>query len=35
MFLEKELSEKLMGCFFDIRNKYGPSHREKFYHEIL
>ncbi|MFH1427293.1 MAG: GxxExxY protein [Patescibacteria group bacterium] len=35
MFLEKELSEKLMGCFFDIRNRYGPHHREKFYHLVL
>ncbi len=35
MFLEKELSEKLMGCFYDIRNKYGPNHRENFYHKVL
>ncbi len=35
MFLEKELSEKLVGCFYDIRNKYGPDHREKFYLEVL
>ncbi|MFH1427939.1 MAG: GxxExxY protein [Patescibacteria group bacterium] len=35
MFLEKELSEKLMGCFFDIRNRYGPNHREKFYHLVF
>lgn len=35
MFLEKELSEKLMGCFFDIRNKYGFNHREKFYQSVL
>ena len=34
-FLEKELSEKLMGCFYDIRNKYGPNHRENFYHAVL
>ncbi len=35
MFLEKALSEKLMGCFYDIRNKYGPNHRENFYHRVL
>jgi len=35
MFLEKNLSEKLIGCFYDIRNKYGKDHRENFYHNIL
>ncbi len=35
MFLEKELSEKLMGCFYDIRNRYGAYNRENFYHKIL
>lgn len=35
MFLEKELSEKLMGCFYDVRNRYGSNYREKFYHQIL
>lgn len=35
MFLEKTLSAKLMGCFYDIRNKYGPNHRENFYHQVL
>ncbi len=35
MFLEKELSEKLMGCFYDIRNKYGMHHRENFYQSVL
>ncbi len=24
-----------MGCFYDIRNKYGPNHRENFYHQVL
>lgn len=35
MFFEKELSEKLMGCFYDIRNKYGLHHRENFYQGVL
>lgn len=24
-----------MGCFYDIRNRYGKDHRENFYHQIL
>ena len=35
IFLEKELSEKLIGCFYDIRNKYGFNHRENFYQAVL
>ncbi|MFA4830867.1 MAG: GxxExxY protein [Patescibacteria group bacterium] len=33
-FLEKDLSYKLMGCFFKIRNLYGGGMREKFYDEV-
>ena len=35
VFLEKDLSEKLMRCFYDIRNKYGHSHREDFYQSVI
>lgn len=31
MFLEKELSHKLVGCFFAVRNKYGSGHKEILY----
>ena len=34
-FLEKELSYKLMGCFFKVRNLYGNGHRENFYDKAL
>jgi len=35
MFLEKELSSKLMKSFFDIRNKYGKWHNERIYDRAL
>ncbi|MBU2542903.1 GxxExxY protein [Patescibacteria group bacterium] len=34
-FLEKELSYKLVGCFYKVRNLYGVGHREKFYDDVL
>ena len=34
-FLERELSYKLMGYFFDIRNQYGPYHQERVYDRVL
>ena len=34
-FLEEELSYKLVGCFYKIRNLYGSGHREKFYDAVL
>jgi len=35
MFLEKDLSYKLVGCFYEVRNKYGRWHRENFYDKVL
>lgn len=35
MFLEKELSEKLMRCFYAVRNKYGNGHNERVYDRVL
>ncbi len=34
-FLEKDLSYKIMGCFYDVRNKYGSGHRERVYDRVL
>ncbi len=31
MFLEKELSYKMIGCFFRVANQYGTGHRENLY----
>ena len=33
--MEKELSYRLMGCFYKVRNLYGSGHREKVYDEML
>jgi GxxExxY protein len=30
-FLEPDLSYRVMGCFYNVRNKYGRFHREKVY----
>ena len=35
VFLEKELSYKLVGCFYAVRNLYGSGHRELFYDRVL
>lgn len=35
IFLEKDLSYKLVGCFYKVRNLYGVGQREKFYDEML
>jgi GxxExxY protein len=35
MFLEKELSERLMKCFYAARNKYGNGHNERVYDRVL
>jgi len=35
MFLEKEFSYKLMGIFFEIRNKYGSGHHERVYDRVM
>ncbi|MFA5088114.1 MAG: GxxExxY protein [Candidatus Omnitrophota bacterium] len=34
-FLYKELSYKLVGCFYDAYNELGPAHKEQVYHEAL
>lgn len=34
-FLEKELSYNVVGCFYDVRNKYGSCHNERVYHRAL
>lgn len=34
-FFEKELSTQLMGCFYEVRNKYGRFHRERLYDTAL
>ncbi|PIY59277.1 hypothetical protein COY96_02690 [Candidatus Wolfebacteria bacterium CG_4_10_14_0_8_um_filter_37_11] len=33
--LYKELSYKLQGVFYNVRNKYGMYHKEKIYHNAL
>ena len=33
--MEKDLSFKLMGCFYKVRNVYGCGHREKIYDRVL
>jgi len=35
LFLEKNLSYRLMGCFYKVRNLYSGDHREKVYDEML
>lgn len=30
-FLERDLSYKLRGCFYNVRNKYGRFHHERIY----
>jgi GxxExxY protein len=34
-FLFKELSYKLIGCFYSVYNELGPAHKEQIYHEAL
>ena len=33
--LFKELSYKIVGCFYDVYNELGPAHKEQVYHEAL
>lgn len=35
IFLEKDLSYKLIGCFYKVRNLYGNGHREILYDRAL
>ncbi|MFC1708987.1 GxxExxY protein [Candidatus Omnitrophota bacterium] len=34
-FLYKDLSYKLVGCFYEAYNELGPAHKEQLYHEAL
>lgn len=34
-FLYKELSYKIIGCFYEVYNELGPAHKEQIYHEAL
>lgn len=34
-FLYKDLSYKLVGCFYDVYNELGPAHKEQVYYEAL
>lgn len=33
--LYKELSYKVVGCFYEVYNELGPAHKELVYHEAL
>ena len=33
--LYKDLSYKLVGCFYEVYNELGPGHKEQIYHEAL
>lgn len=35
VFLFKELSYDIQGCFFAIRKEYGPGQKESIYHNLL
>lgn len=34
-FLYKDLSYKIIGCFYEVYNGLGPAHKEQIYHEAL
>jgi len=34
-FPHKDLSYKLMGCFFDVRKNYGPGQKEIIYSNLI
>jgi len=34
-FLYKDLSYKIIGCFFEVYNELGPAHKEQVYQEAL
>ena len=33
--LYKDLSYRIVGCFYDVYNELGPAHKEQVYHEAL
>lgn len=34
-FLYKDLSYKVIGCFYEVYNELGPAHKEQIYQEAL
>lgn len=34
-FLYKDLSYKVVGCFYEVYNELGPAHKEQIYNEAL
>jgi len=34
-FLYKDLSYKIIGCFYEVYNELGPAHKENIYYEAL
>lgn len=34
-FLYKDLSYKIIGCFYEVYNELGPAHKEQIYQEAL
>ncbi|MBN1522208.1 MAG: GxxExxY protein [Candidatus Aureabacteria bacterium] len=34
-FLYKDLSYRLVGCFYEVYNELGPAHKEQIYHKAL
>jgi GxxExxY protein len=34
-FLYKDLSYRLVGCFYEVYNELGPAHKEQIYYEAL
>ena len=35
LFLYRDLSYKIRGCFYDVYNELGPAHKEQIYQEAL
>jgi len=33
--LYKDLSYRIVGCFYEVYNELGPAHKEQVYHEAL
>ena len=34
-FLYRDLSYRLVGCFYEVYNELGPAHKEQIYHNAL
>jgi GxxExxY protein len=35
LFLYRDLSYRIRGCFYDVYNELGPAHKEQIYQEAL